>query len=98
MLAQYGVPVTRESVVHGEDDAAAAALDIGYPVALKGCGEAISHKTEMDLIALNLTDEREVRAAFNGLMARSAVEPEGVLVQQMIKGDRELMAGRNNFV
>jgi acyl-CoA synthetase (NDP forming) len=93
LLAEYGIPITKEAVVNTDDDAVAKALEIGYPVVLKGSGETISHKTELKLIALNLRDEKEVRRAFTELTANKKTKVKEVLVQQMIRGDRELMVG-----
>jgi acetyl-CoA synthetase (ADP-forming) len=92
-LAEHGVPVTLEKVVQTEDDAVAAAGDIGYPVALKGSGAEFTHKTELNLIALDIRYEDEVRKAFRSLTSSSESPVNEVLVQQMIKGDRELMVG-----
>ena len=91
LLAEYGIPVTGERIAASADEAVRAAAEIGYPVVLKGSGESISHKTEMNLIALNLSSEAEVREAFTRLMSSGATAE--VLVQQMIKGDRELVVG-----
>jgi acyl-CoA synthetase (NDP forming) len=91
MLVEYGIPVTRETVARSAEDAVRAAGEIGYPVVLKGSGEQVSHKTEMNLIALNLSRENEVREAFGRLTSDGKVEE--VLVQQMVKGDRELVVG-----
>lgn len=93
LLAEYGISITQEKIVSAEDDAVAAASDIGYPVVLKGSGEELSHKTEMNLIALNLRDENEVREAYKNLISNPEAEVKEVLVQQMIKGDRELVVG-----
>jgi acetyl-CoA synthetase (ADP-forming) len=93
LLAEYGIPVTGEAVVTTPDDAVAEASQIGFPVVLKGSGEAISHKTELNLIALDLKSEEEVRQAFNELTDNKKADVKEVLVQQMIKGDRELMVG-----
>jgi acetyl-CoA synthetase (ADP-forming) len=93
LLAEYGIPVTGEAVVTTPDDAVAEASQIGFPVVLKGSGEAISHKTELNLIALDLKSEEEVRQAFNELTGNKKADVKEVLVQQMIKGDRELMVG-----
>jgi acyl-CoA synthetase (NDP forming) len=93
LLAEYGVSITQEKVASTADDAVAAAKEIGYPVVLKGSGEELAHKTEMNLIALNLKDEAEVREAFKNLTSNPAAEVKEVLVQQMIKGDRELVVG-----
>ncbi|MBW1710790.1 MAG: acetate--CoA ligase family protein [Deltaproteobacteria bacterium] len=93
LLAEYGINVTQEKVVSTEDDAAAAASEIGYPVVLKGSGEELTHKTELDLIALNLRDENDVREAFKKLTSTPEANVKEVLVQQMVKGDRELVVG-----
>ena len=93
LLAEYGIPVTGEAVVTTADDAVTRASEIGYPVVLKGSGEAISHKTELNLIALDLKDEEDVRQAFNELTSNKKADVKEILVQQMIKGDRELMVG-----
>ena len=92
-LAGYGIAVTEERVAITEEDAVAAASRIGYPVALKASGEEFTHKTELDLIALGIKDEEEVRAAFKRLTFHPDVSVREILVQQMIKGDRELVVG-----
>jgi acetyl-CoA synthetase (ADP-forming) len=93
ILAHYQIPITREVLVKTDTEAVAAAGEIGYPVVMKGSGENLAHKTELDLIKLDLGDEEAVRQAFLELTTQSRATVEDVLVQQMIKGDRELMAG-----
>jgi len=92
-LAEHEIPVTREVVVSTVENAVLAAEDIGYPVVLKGSGEALSHKTEMNLIAIDMRSEAEVREAFQRLTSHPDVTVHEVLVQQMVKGDRELVVG-----
>jgi len=93
LLTEYGIPVTKESVATTADEAVTMASEIGYPVVLKGSGEELSHKTEMNLIALDLKDEKSVRDAFQGLTANPQAEVKEVLIQQMVKGDREFVVG-----
>jgi len=93
LLSEYGIPVTQEKTVKTEKDAVAAASEIGYPVVLKGSGEELTHKTELNLIELNIRDEKELREAFKRLVGSSKAKVEEVLVQQMVKGDRELVVG-----
>ncbi len=93
LLVEYGIPITKEIVAKSEDDAVAAALEIGYPVVLKGSGEELSHKTELNLIALDIKDEQGVRKAFQDLTSNEKATVKEVLVQQMIKGDREFVVG-----
>ena len=93
LLHKYGIPVTREKVVMSESDAVAAADEIGYPVVLKGSGEEFAHKTEMNLVVLDLRGEKDVRAAYQDLAASYEGKAMQILVQQMIKGDREIVVG-----
>lgn len=93
LLAEYGIPITQEKTVTTEADAVAAADEIGYPVVLKGSGEALSHKTELNLIALDLRKADEVRDAYTQLTSNPEAPVKEVLVQQMVKGDRELVVG-----
>jgi acetyl-CoA synthetase (ADP-forming) len=92
-LAQFGIPVTREAVAHSEKEALARASEIGYPVVLKGLGEALRHKTDLNLIALDLREEKSLCRAYRQLTKNPEVEVKEVLVQEMIGGDRELMVG-----
>lgn len=92
LLAAYGVPVVPEIRVQGAVAAVAAAADLGYPVALKGCGAAFAHKTELGLVALDLRDETALREAAARLEA--AMQGQGeLLVQRMVRGRREFLAG-----
>lgn len=93
LLSEYAIPVTQEKVVSTEDDAVAAASEIGYPVVLKGSGADLTHKTEFNLIELDVRDENDLRSAFNRLITNKDAKVEEVLVQQMVKGDRELVVG-----
>jgi len=92
-LAEFGIPVTREKIVTAENDAVAAAEEIGYPVVLKGSGDELSHKTELDIVALDLRDENDVRTAYATITSHKDISVKEVLVQQMIKGERELVVG-----
>jgi len=93
LLSEYGISVTQEKVVSTEDEAAAAASEIGYPVVLKGSGAELTHKTELNLIELDVRDEKDLREAYNRLISNKEASVEEVLVQQMVKGDRELVVG-----
>jgi acyl-CoA synthetase (NDP forming) len=92
-LAAYGIPVTCEAIARNEEEVALKAAEIGYPVVLKGSGKAFRHKTDLNLIALNLKDEKSVRRAYQQLVSRSKAKLREVLVQEMIEEPRELMVG-----
>jgi acyl-CoA synthetase (NDP forming) len=95
LLARYGVPVSREELATDAAGAAASAARIGLPVVLKLCGDAIAHKTERDLVRLGLASVDAVRAAASELLARVRPEDGAVqlLVAEMVRGKRELIAG-----
>jgi acetyltransferase len=95
LLADYGVPVAREELVNTPEAAVAAAEGIGLPVVLKLCGDAIAHKTERDLVRLSLADGEAVRGAAEELLAKRRPEDGEValLVAEMVRGRRELIAG-----
>ena len=95
MLARHGVPFAPERLVGDPDAAAAAAAEVGLPVAVKLCGEQIAHKTERGLVRLGLSDPSAVAAAAAELLAAARPEDEatGVLVAPMVSGTRELIAG-----
>ena len=92
VIQSVGVPITREKLARTRDEAVKFAGDIGYPVVLKGCSDKAAHKTEMGLVKLKLANEDEVTRAYDEIIGRG-VDLDGVLVQEMIKGDREFVIG-----
>jgi acetate---CoA ligase (ADP-forming) len=85
LLEAYGVPLVPERLAADEDAASAAAAELGFPAVVK-TAVAGAHKTELGGIALDLENEDAVREA-----ARRIGGP--VLVQPMIRGGPELLAG-----
>ena len=95
LLSLYGIPVTRETLSRSADEAVSAAADLGFPVVLKACSPELMHKTERGCIELNLRSERDVREAYGRIIRSVDLELEGVLVQEMVPGQRELVVGLN---
>jgi acyl-CoA synthetase (NDP forming) len=93
VLERYGVPVVHESITSTPDEAVAAAGKIGFPVVLKGLGEKLTHKTERGLVFLNLNDAEAVRRAADRVVSAAGADLEGILIQPMITGRREFVAG-----
>jgi acetate---CoA ligase (ADP-forming) subunit beta len=95
LLASYGVPTVAEALAVDAEAAVARAREIGFPVAVKLCSAAIAHKTERNLVRLGLADGDAVRAAGADLLARrgKGEEDAALLVQRMVSGRRELIAG-----
>jgi acetyltransferase len=89
LLATYGIPVAMPLPAVTADAAARVAGEIGYPVVAKVHSPQITHKTDVGGVALNLTNEAEVRAAFERITSaarrlRPDAEVLGVTVQRMI--------------
>lgn len=93
VLAAYHIPVARDILAGDLDELMNAAQDIGYPLVLKGCSPEITHKTEKGLIRLDIRNDDEAKSAFDELMNNMKGTGEGVLVQEIVKGKRELLVG-----
>ena len=93
VLRAYGIPVTREKVARDQQSFKDAIRDIPFPLVLKGCAPSLSHKTERNLVRVDIRSEPEAVSAFEELMKDVKDEGGSVLVQEMIKGRRELVVG-----
>ena len=93
VLKAYGVPVVPESIAATPEEAVAAAEKIGFPVVLKGLGARLTHKTERGLVRLNLQTALEVRRAATEVANAAGADLEGFLIQPMLTGRREFVAG-----
>ena len=93
LLAAYRIPVTREILVDDVKDLKAATKEIGFPVVLKACSSEIAHKTEKGLIRVDIRNDKEARTAFEEILSKTEGLEHGVLVQEMVKGQRELVIG-----
>jgi acetyl-CoA synthetase (ADP-forming) len=92
VLAAHGIPVTKEILVNDLKGLMDATRKIGYPLVLKGCSSDIAHKTEKGLIKVDIRNREEARSAFEEIRAHMGTDA-GVLVQEMVKGQRELVVG-----
>lgn len=92
LLAAYGVPVVGEQRVRDVDAAIAAAWRLGFPVVLKACGAEFAHKSDLGLVKLNLADPAALQRAADELQRATDGRGE-LLVQPMVSGRREFMAG-----
>ena len=98
LLGAYGVRTARTRVARDVEDAVRAAADIGYPVAVKVVSSEIVHKTDVGGVRTDVGTGLELREACAEMLdavtrgARAAVV-EGILVQQMVRGGREMIVG-----
>jgi acetyltransferase len=100
ILKLYGIPTVTTVLAQSEDQAAAKAKEIGFPVVLKLHSETITHKTDVGGVQLNLENEMQVREAYNAIESGVAAKAgragfQGVTVQPMVRaqGGYELILG-----
>ena len=87
-----GVPITKEILAQSKDEAIEFAETTGYPVVLKGCSDKAVHKTEMGIVKLNVKSKNDLIQAYDEIISKG-FELDGILVQEMIDGNREFVAG-----
>ena len=98
LLSEAGVPVVDEALARTADEAARAADEAGWPVAVKLCAPGVLHKTELGGVVLDVATKAEVRRAYETITSRAraanpAVEIEGVLIAPMVAGGVETIIG-----
>ncbi len=93
VLTEYKIPVTKEIVAKDVNELNQAMEKIGFPLVLKGSSSEIAHKTEKGLIKIDIRTVEEATAAFEEITTKMGDDKGGVLVQEMIKGQRELVIG-----
>ena len=93
LLSAANIPTAKQASASTVYEAVEAAMRIGFPVVVKAQGPELLHKTESGAVKLDLQDEREVREAYDQLQERLGSKMTGAVVQQMIGGGVEVMAG-----
>lgn len=93
LLAHYGIPVTREIVVESLDQLKEALNQISYPLVLKAHSSEVVHKTEKGLVHVDIRTLKEAESAFQKILKNLGNQGKAVLVQEMVKGQRELVVG-----
>jgi len=85
--------VARGAIARDWNEIRKAASSIGYPVVLKFCSSEVTHKTEKNLIEIDIRDEKGLHEAFQRLNEEIKDADESFLVEELIKGPRELVIG-----
>lgn len=98
VLHAYGFPLPKSELAKTENDAVKIAKKIGYPVVMKIASPQIIHKSDAGGVKVNLTNDDDVKSAFNEIVANAKkynkkAEIKGVLVVEMIKGGKEMIIG-----
>jgi len=90
----YGIEAVPGGLARTKEEAVAIADRVGYPVVMKMSVPGVVHKSDVGGVMLDIPDARAVEQAFAKLMRWDA---EGVNVQKMIRGGREVVIGVANY-
>lgn len=93
VLKHYRIPVVEEKIVNNINDLNVFAREMGYPVVLKGLGSRLTHKTERGLVKLNIKNPDDLQEAAVYIKDAAGDDLEGFLLQPMLEGKREFVAG-----
>ena len=102
LLEKYGIELAparlvntvTSTVLSAGVSAAAAADELGYPVALKAISPELTHKSDSGLVLLGLGTAVSVQSAANKLLAETdGVTLDGLLVQKMVPMGVEMIIG-----
>jgi len=99
LLSSFHIPITRTLLARSANEAMMIATQLGFPVALKIDSPDISHKSDVEGVALNVMNGTSARDTYVEMMERVArLAPEarinGVTVQKMVRARR----GREIYV
>lgn len=97
LLECYGIGTAPWGIARNAEEAEKIAESIGYPVAMKIVSPEVIHKTDIGAIKLDVMRE-DVKSSFYEIISRvESYMPnariDGVMVQKMIKGGREVILG-----
>ena len=93
LLAAFHIPVTQTILTRSAHEAMMIATQLGFPVALKIDSPDISHKSDVQGVALNILNATGVRDCYNEMVQTVArLQPDarinGVTVQNMARDRR----------
>ena len=90
LLADWGLPVAHTLPAASEDEALAAAGELGWPVAVKTAAPGLGHKTEQGGVALGVTGDEALRQAYRKISGRLGPLVD---VQRMVERGIEIALG-----
>jgi 4-hydroxybutyryl-CoA synthetase (ADP-forming) len=98
VLRAYGFPLPQSILAKTADEAVKAAKKIKFPVVMKIASPQIIHKSDAGGVKVGIADEKQVKDAFDTIIKNAKkydakANIKGVLVQEMIKGGKELIIG-----
>ena len=77
LLREYGIPAAETRTAFSAEEAAKAALEIGFPVVMKLRSTTITHKTDVHGVLLGLQSEDEVIQGYKEMKTRLEAAGQG---------------------
>lgn len=98
LLSAVGIDAVETRVVTDADEAASAAAEIGFPVAMKVDSRDVVHRSDIGAVHAEVRDRDEARQAYDTIVentreAHPEAAIEGVLVQRRVSGGVEALVG-----
>jgi acyl-CoA synthetase (NDP forming)/RimJ/RimL family protein N-acetyltransferase len=93
LFESYGLPVIEFAYAHSASEAASAAREIGFPVAVKADALGVLHKLDAGGVAVGLTSADAVRKTVRRFREAFGSKLRGVIVQKMSTPGVELIIG-----
>jgi acetyltransferase len=98
IVSAYGIPTTPVKLARDENEAAAVANELGFPVVMKIASPDILHKSDIGGVLLNIKSEEEARSGYALLIERAqtampGARIEGVHIQRQIPAGQEVIVG-----
>jgi len=101
LLNSYGIRFAETKLAKTPEETAAVSAKIGFPVVIKLTSAAITHKTDVGGVKLNIKTEAEAKHAFVDIKTKltelgKADQMEGVMIQKMVTEGVETIVGVSN--
>jgi len=98
VVEAYGLRLPKSQLAHSADEAVRLAAEIGYPVVMKIASPDILHKSDIGAVKVGIASPNDARDAYELIEYRARrhnpnADIWGVLVQQMIRGGKEVIIG-----
>ena len=93
ILKSFDINVVDEKKARTIYQVCEQAEEIGFPLVLKGLTSDSAHKSEKELVHVGLHDIAAIKEAGSQILTNSGKNFKKFLVQPMIKGNREFVAG-----
>jgi len=98
ILAAYGLPVKPHGLAKSQDEAAAIAEKIGFPVVMKIVSDDVVHKSEAGGVVVDIRDSAAAKKAYETILSNVKTKlpgavVQGVFVRKMIDNGAEVILG-----